>query len=136
MRLRITAAAAVGVLLIGILAWPLAAPSDPLGAVFFGTLTIGRVMALAVLALLVGLIGYFASWPFGREIAVLSVPAGLGVWALRSGTVADLLQQFQPHDLAQRQALYAESGRICNRQSPPQSAAYTSMVQLRWLARS
>ena len=69
MKLRIIAAVAVGAVLIGFLAWPLAQPPEPFDVVsipgFAGS------VALAGLAFLVGLIAYFLSWPYGREIGIL-----------------------------------------------------------------
>ena len=56
MKLRIAAAAAVGVVLIGILAWPVTMPSETSGAIDFS----GAVTLLA-LALLAGFIGFFVS---------------------------------------------------------------------------
>ncbi|KPJ65738.1 MAG: hypothetical protein AMJ43_10080 [Coxiella sp. DG_40] len=105
MRLRIAAAAAVGVVLIGILAWPLAAPVEPFGAVLAGNLSFSGAITLAALALLAGFIAYFLSWPYGREIGILAVPSGLAIWAVRSGTMAAVLQAYPT--LAQRQALFA-----------------------------
>lgn len=94
MKVRIAAAAAVGVVLIGILAWPLAAQSDPFSVVSIlaGDMTFGSTVILAALAFLVGLIAFFVAWPFGKEIAVIAVPAGLAVWALRTGSMAQLIQ--------------------------------------------
>ena len=103
-KLKITAAAVVGVVLIGILAWPLIAPADPFGAVLAGSISLVGVMTLAALALLVGFIGYFISWPYGRYIGVLAVPAGLAVWAVRGGSIANLIQQNPA--LEQRQELF------------------------------
>jgi hypothetical protein len=88
MKLRIAAAAAVGVGLIGILGWHLAAPSEMTDAVIGP----GGAVTLLLLALLAGLIGYLVSWPYGREIGILTVPFGLSVWAVRSGTMAALIQ--------------------------------------------
>jgi len=107
MRLRIAAVAATGAILIGFLAWPLAAPPEPLGAVSLhtGTISLGGATTLAVLAFLAGLIAYFLSWPYGREIGILAVPSGLAIWALRSGNMAGLIQ-LNP-TLNQRQALFA-----------------------------
>ena len=105
MRLRIAAAAAVGVVLIGILAWPLAAPPEPFGPVLAGNLNFSCKTILAGLAFLTGIIAYFASWPYGREIGILAVPSGLGVWAVRSGSMAKLMQMNPT--LAQRQQLLA-----------------------------
>ena len=105
MRLRITAAAATGVILIGILAWPLSAPSEPLDAVRVGSINFSGKVTLAILACLAGFIGYFVSWPYGREIGILAAPSGLAVWAGRSGSMATLMQ-LNP-TLSQRQALFA-----------------------------
>ncbi len=105
MKLRIAAAVAVGVVLIGILAWPLAAPAESFGAVLSDNLSFGGAIILAVLAFSAGFIGYFISWPHGREIGILAVPSGLAIWAVRCGNMADLMR-VNP-SLAQRQAVFA-----------------------------
>jgi hypothetical protein len=97
-KLRIAAAAAIGVLLIGILAWPYA---EPFGAV--KAMGSGGAVVLVVLALVAGFIGYFVSWPFGRQIGILAAPSGLAIWAVRSGSMAGLIQ-LNP-TAAQRQEL-------------------------------
>ncbi len=103
MRLRIAAAVATGVVLIGILAWPLAASSEPLTAVRASDIGPGGAITLVVLAFLTGLIAYFVSWPYGREIGILAAPSGLAVWAVRCGSMTTLIQ-LNPTE-AQRQAL-------------------------------
>ncbi len=103
MRLRIAAAVATGVVLIGILAWPLAASFEPLSAVRAGDIGPGGAITLVVLAFLAGFIAYFVSWPYGREIGILAVPSGLAIWAVRSGSMTTLMQ-LNP-TAAQRQAL-------------------------------
>jgi len=106
MKLRIAAAVAAGVVLIGILAWPLAAPPEPSGVVSLlaRTISFGDAITLVTLAFLAGLIAYFLSWPYGREIGILAVPSGLAVWAVRSSSMAGLMQ----HTAAeQRQQLFA-----------------------------
>ncbi len=103
MRLRIAAAVATGVVLIGILAWPLAASPEPLAAVRASDMSPGGAITLVVLAFLAGLIAYFVSWPYGREIGILAVPSGLAVWAVRCGSMTTLIQ-LNPTE-AQRQAL-------------------------------
>lgn len=107
MRLRIAAAAACGAGLIGILAWPIAAQAEPFGVVSLvdGTIGFGGAIALVGLAFLTGLVAYFLSWPYGREIGILAVPSGLGVWAVRCGSMAGLMQQNPT--FAQRQTLFA-----------------------------
>lgn len=94
-KLRIALALALGIILIGILAWPLAAPPAPFGVVsiVINSISLGNAITLALLAVFVSVIAYFLTWPYGREIGVLAVPAGLAVWALRSSTVATLIQQ-------------------------------------------
>lgn len=103
MKLRIAAAVATGVVLIGIAAWPLAKPPEPFGAV--SVPAFGGAITLVVLAFLAGFIGYFISWPHGREIGILAVPSGLAIWAVRCGNMADLMR-VNP-TLAQRQAVFA-----------------------------
>jgi hypothetical protein len=66
MKLRIAAAAGIGTVLIGILAWPLTAPSETTGAV-----SQTGAFILLVLALLAGVMAYFVSRPYDREIAIL-----------------------------------------------------------------
>jgi len=106
MRLRIAAAATVGAILIGILAWPLAAP-EPMGAVSLlaHAINFSDALILAGLAVLAGFVSYFICWPYGREIGILAAPSGLAVWAVRSGSIAGLLQ-LNP-TVAQRRALFA-----------------------------
>jgi hypothetical protein len=103
-KLRITVSMTVGVLIIGFLAWPLAAPLDPLGPIRISNFTIGGVILLLGLALTVGFVAYFLSWPYGREIGILAVPSGLAVWAINSGSMAKLMLTAQ--DITQRQELY------------------------------
>jgi hypothetical protein len=44
------------------------------------------------MAFLAGLISFFASWPYGREIGILAVPFGLCIWAVRAGSAGALMQ--------------------------------------------
>ena len=104
MRLRIAASAATGVILIGFLAWLSAAP-EPLGVVSADTISGGGKVTLVGLAFLTGLLAYFVSWPYGREIGVLAVPSGLAIWAVRCGSMAGLMRA-NP-SFTQRQALFA-----------------------------
>lgn len=106
MKLRITAAAAVGVVVIGILVWPWAKPAEPFEAVRLANLGFSGAAILLVAAFAVGLVGYFVSWPHGREIGILAVPAGLAIWAIRSGNMASQMQMSPA--IAQRQALLSE----------------------------
>jgi hypothetical protein len=102
-KLRIALVAALGAFGIGILAWPLAAPIDPLLPVRAWNISFLGTIALLLLAFGVGLAGYFIAWPHGREIGILGVPFGLTIWAGRSGPMRALTQAFTEPD--QRGAL-------------------------------
>jgi hypothetical protein len=102
-KLRIVAVAALGIVVLGFLAWPLAAPDDPLSPVRAWSISPSGTLALLVLAFGVGFVGYFVAWPHGREIGILAVPFGLTIWAGRSGPMRVLTQACrQP---AEREAL-------------------------------
>jgi len=107
MKLRIAAVVATGVVLIGIFAWPLISPPEPFGVVSLvgGTISFGDSVIVMALAFSSGLLAYFLAWPFGRQIGILAVPAGLTIWAVRSGSMASLMQ-LNP-SVTQRQALFA-----------------------------
>ncbi len=91
---RIAAVAALGIIVIGFLAWPLAAPEDPLTPIRSSTLSFAGTLILLTLAFVVGLAGYFVSWPHGREIGILAVPFGLTAWLVRSGPMQTLRQAY------------------------------------------
>jgi hypothetical protein len=101
-KLKVTATLLVGIILIGFLA-PLGTPVEPF--VVISVPTFGGAITLAGLAVLAGFIGYFLSWPYGREIGILAVPAGLAIWAVRGGNMAELMRPAPT--LAQRQVLFA-----------------------------
>lgn len=102
-KMRIAAVAAMGMVVIGILAWPLAAPADPLLPVRAWNVGLGATAILLFLAFGVGFAGYFVAWPDGREIGILGVPFGLTVWAGRSGSMRVLMQALNKAD--EREAL-------------------------------
>jgi hypothetical protein len=91
-KLRIVAVAALGIVVIGLLAWPLAAPADPLSPVRAWSVSPFGTMTLLILAFGLGFTGYFIAWPHGREIGILAVPFGLTIWAGRSGPMRVLTQ--------------------------------------------
>ena len=106
MKLRIATAITIGAVVIGILGWPLA-NCPPLGVVSLATGQISLVSAiiLLIVAFLTGLAAYFACLPFGSEMGVIAVPAGLAVWSIRSANMAALIRQNSA--LAQRQEIFA-----------------------------
>ena len=111
MKLRIAASVATGVVVIGLLAWPLAALDEPFGVVLAGSIGFGGKLMLAGLAFVAGFTAFFLSWPYGREIGILAVPSGLTIWAVRSGNMAELMRMTTTDQyettLAQHQALFA-----------------------------
>ncbi len=85
-KLRILAVVLLGMVVLGLWAWPIVAPDEPGGIVSIpGPVGAGLLM---VSALGVGLVAYFVTWPSGTQIGVIAVPAGLAVWAVRSANVA------------------------------------------------
>jgi len=92
MKLRIAFTAVVGVVLIGIIAWPSQSPPDPFGSLVLKEIGTNGVVTLLVMAFISGLVSYFISWPYGREIGILAVPFGLCLWAVRTGTTGALMQ--------------------------------------------
>ncbi len=58
-----------------------------------GTITTFGAVFLAILAFVTGLAAYFVSWPHGREIGILAVPAGLAIWSIRSGSMVNLIRR-------------------------------------------
>ena len=102
-KLRNAGVTALGMIVIGILAWPLAGPADPLLPVRAWNISLPGTITLLVLAFGVGFAGYFIAWPHGREIGILGVPFGLTVWAGRSGPMRALTQSLK--EPSQREAL-------------------------------
>ncbi len=94
MKLRIAAAACVGVVLVGIVAWPRDNPPDPYGSVLALSVGTSGTVTLMFMAFLAGLIVYFIAWPYGREIGILAVPFGLTIWAVRAGNTGSLMQLY------------------------------------------
>ena len=104
-KARIALVAGFGIVVIGILAWPLAAPEDPLAPVRASTVGLGGTVVLLALAFSTGFAGYFIAWPHGREIGILGVPFALAVWAGRSGPMRTLTQALD--EPFEREALLA-----------------------------
>jgi hypothetical protein len=105
-RIKITAVLAVGVVIWGIVLWNYVAPGDPMGAV---TLIGGRVSMfhlgiITLTAFGAGFFAYFVGWPYGREIGILAVPAGLAAWAARSSNMGELMQTHAT--VAERYSMY------------------------------
>jgi hypothetical protein len=91
-KLRVSLVAALGIVVIGILCWPLAVPQDPMAPVRCTSVGVLGTLVLMVTAFIVGAVAYVISWPHGREMGILAVPFGLCLWGLRSGPMAVLNQ--------------------------------------------
>ena len=90
MKLRIAAAAAIGVILIGLIAWPLVKPIDPFTLASIPP--IAGIISLLAWAFMAAFIAYFICWPYGKEIAPLAVPAGMAIWAVKSANIGSVMQ--------------------------------------------
>ena len=93
-RLRVVLVMGLGMVVIGLWAWHWVAPNDPMGLVRASNMSLTNQLLLLVVAGLLGFVCYYLAWPYGYEVGVLAVPAGLAVWASRSGSVVSLLQAF------------------------------------------
>jgi hypothetical protein len=91
-KLRIGLVAVLGIVVIGILCWPLAAPRDPMAPVRGSDVGLLDTVVLMLVAFIVGAVAYLISWPHGREMGILAVPLGLCFWGLRTGPMAVLNQ--------------------------------------------
>lgn len=91
-KLRIGAVITLGIMVIGVFAWPLAAPEDPMSPVRSSDIGFLGTLLLVALSFSVGAISFFVAWPHGREIGILAVPFGLAAWAIRSGPMLSLTQ--------------------------------------------
>ena len=93
-RLRVVLVMGLGMVVIGLWAWSWVAPDDPMGLVRRTNMSLTNQLLLLGVAGLLGFVCYHLAWPYGYEVGVLAVPAGLAVWASRSGSVVSLLQAF------------------------------------------
>jgi len=108
-RIKVTAVLALGIVVWGMPLWHFVTLDDPMGAVTLsGHISTTHVAMTLVIAFAVGFAAYFIGWPYGREIGVLAVPAGLAAWAARSGDMAELMRTHA--DISQRQDLYRSLG--------------------------
>ena len=94
MKFRIVIAMAIGAFLIGIIAFPLIAPEDPIMPIvlFGGNVSLLAVLVCIPLAFVAAFVSYYLCAPFGKEIAILAAPAGLAILSLRGGTMTALIQ--------------------------------------------
>jgi len=104
-RAKVTAVLVLGIVVWGVPLWHFVTLDDPMGAVTLsGHISTTHIAMTIGIAFAVGFAAYFIAWPYGREIGILAVPAGLAAWAARSGDMAELMRTHA--DVVQRQTLY------------------------------
>lgn len=101
-KIRIGAVITLGVVVIGVLAWPLAAPDDPMSPVRPSDVGFVGTLGLLALSFAVGVASFFVAWPHGREIGILAVPFGLASWAVRCGPMRSLTQSHSTAEARQQ----------------------------------
>ena len=89
-RIKITIVVALGVLVYAVAFWNWFEPADPYGAVVF-SFGFSKLAVLMAVGFGLGLVSYFIGWPFGRQIGVLAVPAGICAIGIRSGSVFNMV---------------------------------------------
>jgi hypothetical protein len=106
MRIRILASLGAGALLVGAIGYVFLRPEDPLGAIslFTGHITIIDALLVILLGLLAGAAATLACYPIGTILGPYAAPAGLGVLALFTGGIKQLL--LTNASFEQRNALY------------------------------
>lgn len=106
MRIRILAALGTGALIVGATGYAFLRPEDPLGAIslFTGEISILDGITLILLAMAAGAGATLVCYPLGSVLGPFAAPAGLGVLALFTGGIKQLL--LTNASFEQRNALY------------------------------
>ncbi len=106
-KARLILSLASGVLIVGFGGARLLDTPDPYTpiALACGAINLPAAIGLVALCLLTGVIGYLVTWPYGRRLGILAVPAGLTWWAMKTASVTAYLQG--RNDFIFRQSFYA-----------------------------
>ena len=106
MRIRILAALSIGALIVSALGYTFLRPEDPLGAIslFTGQISTTDAILVVVLGFVAGIVATLACYPLGNVLGPFAAPAGVGILALFSGGIKELL--LTNPSLEQRNALY------------------------------
>lgn len=106
LRVRILAALGAGALVVSAFGYGFLKPEDPLGAIslFTGQISIIDAIIMIALGFAAGVVATLACYPLGSVLAPFAAPAGLGVLALATGGIKQLL--LTNASLEQRNALY------------------------------
>ncbi len=92
-KLKIALVLAVSGVVFGTVGWALVRPEEPGGAVsvLMGGRTAGVLLSMFALGVVVCLAGSVIGTVNGRHIGQIAIPAGLTVWAMRTGSMDSLL---------------------------------------------
>ena len=90
LKIRIVLAVIFGVCVIGILCFSLVAPKN--GFEVINMPDAPSSIILVAVSLVTGFICYFLTWPFGKYLAPVAVPAGLAAWAIKTEGIATVMQ--------------------------------------------
>jgi len=93
-RIRIALAAAIGVVLIGLLCWPMVAQNgSTAGLAAVAKLSFSERIYISLLAIFCGFAGALVSMPYAKQIGVLAVPAGLLWFSIKTIPLSRVIQQ-------------------------------------------
>ncbi|MFA5293502.1 MAG: hypothetical protein WC496_10765 [Phycisphaerae bacterium] len=93
MRIRIIAAFAIGVVLLGLLpASRISPPAAGVFAILNGAVSAQDLLIFAFLSLAAGFIASALCTPYGAQIGILAAPAGMAYWGLKSAAMSTLFQ--------------------------------------------
>ena len=95
MRLRIFASLAIGIVLLGLWPWGLIKPpAQGVFTILTAGINVSNFLICAGLAFIAAFLSSAISTPYGLQIGIISAPAGLAVWGLRSAPLSGLFQMF------------------------------------------
>jgi hypothetical protein len=93
MRIRIAASLVIGVVLLGFLPWNLLKPdAGGVFAILSGNISISDLLICSVLAFGAGFLSSAICTPYGAQVGILAVPAGLAIWCFRSAALSKFFQ--------------------------------------------
>ncbi|HAL44794.1 MAG: hypothetical protein A2Y12_07670 [Planctomycetes bacterium GWF2_42_9] len=92
-KTRIVLAFAIGAMLVGFLPWSRVEPANNgVFALLSNNITSTDLIICGLLSLAAGFVASAICTPYGFQIGVIAVPAGMSVWAYKSAAVSTLFQ--------------------------------------------
>lgn len=86
-RIRILVSALLGIIIIGVLAWPLVKPVDQVDVI--NIKSVPKIIITLAITFVTTLLSYLLTFPQGSRIAIITVPFGLSVWAVKTANIGD-----------------------------------------------